>query len=61
MGKLRTGEHLAHPKVSHTQGRGLVATSDEEVLAEMDGERVGTLPMQARLLPGLLSVRVLAA
>ncbi len=61
MGKLRTGEHLAHPKVSHTQGRRLVATSEEKVLAEMDGERVGTLPMQARVLPGLLSVRVLAA
>ncbi|MEE8232362.1 MAG: diacylglycerol kinase family protein [Thermoplasmata archaeon] len=59
MGKLRKGEHLDHAKVSHTQGRTLVATSAEEVLAEMDGERAGTLPLKASLLPGLLSVRVL--
>ncbi|MFQ5919260.1 MAG: diacylglycerol/lipid kinase family protein [Thermoplasmata archaeon] len=58
MGKLRAGDHLEHPKVSHTRGRKVVATSAENVLAEMDGELVGTLPMKASLLPGLLSVRV---
>lgn len=60
MGKLRAGKHLGHPKVSYTQGRTLVAASSEDVLAEMDGELVGRLPMKASLLPGLLSVRVLA-
>lgn len=61
MGKLRRGELLGHPKVSHTQGKEVLATSEESVLAEMDGELVGTLPLKATLLPGLLPVRVLAA
>lgn len=60
MGKLRRGEHLDHPKVSHTQGRSVVVRSEEDVLVEMDGELVGTLPLEATLLPRLLSVRVLA-
>lgn len=61
LGKLRRGEHLGHPKVSHTQGQSVRASSEEKVLAEMDGELVGIVPMEARLLPGLLPVRVLSA
>jgi YegS/Rv2252/BmrU family lipid kinase len=61
MGKLRRGEHLDHPKVSHTRGESVRASSEERVLAEMDGELLGTVPMEARLLPRLLPVRVLAA
>ncbi|MFQ5985838.1 MAG: diacylglycerol/lipid kinase family protein [Thermoplasmata archaeon] len=60
LGKLRRGEHLSHPKVSFTRGKSVRASSDDTVLAEMDGELVGTLPMKASLLPGFLPVRVLA-
>lgn len=61
LGKLRRGDHLDLPKISHTRGQYVRASSEERVLAEMDGELVGTVPMEARLLPRLLPVRVLAA
>ncbi|MFQ5838158.1 MAG: diacylglycerol/lipid kinase family protein [Thermoplasmata archaeon] len=58
--KLRKGEHLRHPKVTHLRGTKVEATSKDRVLAEMDGELVGTLPMGAVVLPRLLQVRVLS-
>ncbi len=59
LGKLRTGDHLEHPKVSHARGKRVVVSAEREVLAEMDGEVVGGLPMEVDLLPRLLPVRVL--
>ncbi len=58
LGKLRKGEHLDHPKVSHLRGQRVVALSDGDVLAEMDGEVVGRLPMEVEILPRVLQVRV---
>lgn len=59
LGKLRKGDHLGHPKVSHVRGTRVTATSAGEVLAEMDGELVGRLPMEVEMLPQRLRVRVL--
>ncbi len=60
LGKLRRGEHVAHPKVSYLRGRSIRAESEEEVLVEMDGELVGRLPMDVTILHRLLPVRVLS-
>ncbi len=59
LGRLRKGEHLELPKVSHLRGRRVKASSPGEVLAEMDGELVGKLPMEVEILPRLLRIRVL--
>ncbi|MEE9236903.1 MAG: diacylglycerol kinase family protein [Thermoplasmata archaeon] len=59
LGKLRKGELVEHPKVKYLRGKSVSATAQAEVLAEMDGELVGTLPMDVTILPHLLQVRVL--
>ncbi len=45
-----------HPKVSHLRGRRVVAESEEEVRIEMDGEPLGTLPLEITVAPGALTV-----
>ncbi len=58
MGKLRKGSLMSHPKVTYFRGKTVSATGRERVLAEMDGELVGMLPMDVKILPRLLNVRV---
>lgn len=60
LGKLRRGEHIDHPKVEYFRGEYIRATSEERVLAEMDGELVGTLPVEVTVLHRMLRVRVLS-
>jgi len=45
-----------HPKVSHLRGKRVVAESDEEVRIEVDGEPLGTLPLEITVAPGALTV-----
>ena len=40
-----------HPKVHHFRAKRILASSDESVLAEVDGESLGGLPMEASVLP----------
>ncbi len=47
-----------HPKVKHLRARTLVAEADEAVLIEVDGEPLGTLPLEITLLPQRLRVLV---
>jgi len=54
--KLYRGTHLGLEKVSYFRGRKVEANSDEEVLLEMDGELVGTLPATFGIIPGALNV-----
>jgi diacylglycerol kinase (ATP) len=55
---LRNGTHLSHPKVSHYRGRRVEVTSDEDVLLEMDGDLVGTLPVTCEVIPAAINVMV---
>lgn len=45
-----------HPKVRHLRATRIVAESAAEVRIEVDGEPLGTLPLEITLLPGLLRV-----
>lgn len=54
--KLYRGTHLGLEKVSYFRGQKVEANSDEEVLLEMDGELVGTLPATFGIIPGALNV-----
>jgi diacylglycerol kinase (ATP) len=56
--KLRNGTHLCLPKVSHYRGRRVEVTSDENVLLEMDGDLVGTLPVTCEVIPAAINVMV---
>jgi diacylglycerol kinase (ATP) len=56
--KVFLGTHLSHPKISLLRGQRIEALSEEEknVLLELDGEQVGTLPAAFEILPRQLSV-----
>lgn len=56
--KLRNGKHLGLEKVSHCRGRRVEVTSEEEVLLEMDGDLVGSLPAIFEIIPGAVRVMV---
>jgi len=47
-----------HPKVRHLRAKRLVAEADEPVRIEIDGEPLGTLPLEIAALPGRLQVLV---
>ncbi|MBN2099028.1 MAG: diacylglycerol kinase family lipid kinase [Dehalococcoidia bacterium] len=55
---LRNGTHIRHPKVSHYRGRRVEVASDENVLLEMDGDLVGTLPVTCEVIPAAINVIV---
>jgi len=46
----------AHPKAHHHRAVRVTALSEHPVSIEVDGEPVGTLPLEVALLPGLLPV-----
>ena len=46
----------AHPKTRHFHARSVVADSPSRVLIEVDGESLGTLPVELSLLPRALAV-----
>jgi len=52
------GTHLAHPKVESHIGGCLRATSKDPVFIEMDGELVGKLPAEFKILPRALLLKV---
>ncbi len=56
--KLRWGKHLGLDKVNHFLGRKVEVTTSEDVLLEMDGDLVGTLPARFEILPGAVKVKV---
>ncbi len=60
LGNLRRfarGTYLGHPKVVHRSVRRLKAWSESAVPFELDGEFVGSLPVEMEVLPRALSVR----
>jgi len=48
---LYSDDIYKHPKVRHHRAKTVRAESDEIVRIELDGEAVGTLPLEARILP----------
>ena len=47
-----------HRKVGHARGRRLLAEADEPVRIEIDGEPLGTLPLEITVIPEALSVLI---
>ena len=58
--KIYSGTHLSHPKISLIRGKKIEAVSAEEekdVLIEVDGEQVGTLPATFEIIPQSILVK----
>jgi diacylglycerol kinase (ATP) len=56
LGKLREGTHLSNPKVGFVRGKRVVAKCGNEVLIEVDGELVGSLPAEFEIVPKSISL-----
>ncbi len=52
------GKHLSHPRIQYRAVSTVSASSPAQVLVEVDGETIGTLPATFSLLPRALRVRV---
>jgi len=57
MASIYKGKHLAHPKVEIFRGKEMVATSEETVLHDVDGEAPGRLPSTYAILPGAIRLK----
>jgi diacylglycerol kinase (ATP) len=57
---LYSDDIYKHPKVRHFRARKIRAESDDVTRAEVDGEALGTLPLEVEVLPQQLSVLVAA-
>jgi YegS/Rv2252/BmrU family lipid kinase len=55
---LFDGSHVREPGAQVLRTRRAIATSESTVLLELDGESVGTLPLQLEVLPGALRLKV---
>ena len=53
---LYDGNIHAHPKVRHFRAQSLTATSPETTLIEVDGEPLGSLPLEITVVPRLVDV-----
>ena len=51
---LYSGRIYSHPKCDFFRARRIVAESDEEVSIQVDGEAVGTLPLEIETVPGAI-------
>ncbi len=58
LARARKGNHLAHPMVEVLRGSKLTARSTQKVAIDIDGESVGSLPVEMSVLPA--AIRVLA-
>jgi YegS/Rv2252/BmrU family lipid kinase len=58
--KIYSGSHLSHPKISLKRGKRIEASGedeDKEILIEVDGEQVGTLPAIFEIVPQSILVK----
>jgi len=59
--KVFSGRHIGQPKVEHLRAKVVVVRGGPGLTVHADGEPVGTLPAEFKLLPGALLVAVPAA
>ena len=57
--KLADGSYLNHPKAVRRKAARLTIDTDDFVLADVDGENLGQLPMRIEMLPFRINVAVL--
>jgi len=57
-GRIYSGQHLDHPKISVTHGKVLEVESQGIALIDMDGEQVGQTPMKVEVRPASLRLLV---
>ena len=55
---LYSDDVYKHPKVHHYRAKELLATSQERVSIEVDGEALGTLPIEVRVVPAAIRILV---
>ncbi|HET9239319.1 MAG TPA: diacylglycerol kinase family protein [Oligoflexus sp.] len=55
--KIYSGEHMSHPKIETQNITWTELTSDEEVLLDLDGEPLGTLPLRVQIIPAALRLK----
>ncbi len=58
--RLYSGTIHEHPKCQTFRARRVAATSEARVAVEVDGEAIGTLPLEAEVLPGAVRMAGLA-
>lgn len=58
LGRVYRGTHLTHSKVELFQAKRVVAESRDEVWLDVDGEPLGGLPVELRLLPRAIRIVV---
>jgi diacylglycerol kinase (ATP) len=56
--RVYKGTHLTHPKVQHFQARSLLVESAQPMFIQAEGELVGEAPVEFRMLPAALNLRV---
>jgi YegS/Rv2252/BmrU family lipid kinase len=56
--KIYKGTYLAHPKVELLRSRAVSVDAPERLPIELDGEQVGTTPVQFEIVPAAIRVRV---
>ncbi|MCB0219144.1 MAG: diacylglycerol kinase family lipid kinase [Chrysiogenetes bacterium] len=52
------GAHMEHPKIWHRRAKKIRASSEQEVLIDMDGEQPGALPLSIEVLPAAIQVKI---
>lgn len=53
---LYSDDIYSHPKAHRFRARRIVAESDQSVCAEVDGEALGTLPLEAQIVPAAIDL-----
>ncbi len=58
LGRVRTGTHMAHPKIELRRARRVEIRCDRRVGVDADGERPGDLPAVFEVVPGAIELLV---